>query len=54
MAAKPAIHLRIHPDLRKRLDDEAQEQHLDKTAIVTVALNQYFAKLDEDKRLRRA
>jgi predicted transcriptional regulator len=50
---RPAIHVRVHPDIRKRLGEEAEAQHLDMSAIVTVALNQYFAALDVERRRKR-
>lgn len=33
---------RIDPTLKKKIADEAERRHLDETAIVTIALNEYF------------
>lgn len=33
---------RIDPDLKQRIHDEAERRHLDETAIVTIALTEYF------------
>ena len=53
MMQRRAIHVRLHPELHSRLDAEMESQHLDKSAIVTTALNHYFAKLDADRKPRR-
>ena len=33
---------RIDPDLTAKIANEAERRHLDETAIVTIALNEYF------------
>lgn len=33
---------RIDPVLKKKIEDEAERRHLDETAIVTIALHEYF------------
>jgi predicted transcriptional regulator len=35
---------RIDPGLKRKIADEAERRHLDETAIVTIALNEYFAR----------
>lgn len=53
MGERPAIHIRLHPDVRSRLKSEAELQHLDQTAITTIALTEYFKRLDVERKKSR-
>lgn len=39
---------RIDPTLKAKIAAEAERRHLDETAIVTIALNEYFARQAAD------
>jgi hypothetical protein len=50
MAISPAIHVRVSTKTLERLRAEEKEQNLNRSAIVTIALNDYFKKRDAERR----
>jgi hypothetical protein len=47
---KTAIHVRVHPDTLSRLRGAERHTKLTRSAIVTVALNDYMDALDAQRR----
>ena len=50
---RPVIHIRLHPDHDKEVRAYAEREHLNVTAVVTLALNQFFAAETARKAQRR-
>jgi hypothetical protein len=49
MAVTPVIPFRVKGECLERLKRECARQSLDRSAIMTIALNEYFERLDGER-----